>query len=99
MPDKSDIDELNENCTSKVLTIDGQKVVKFTSKINGNYIIIPIAGWYGSGKYFDWDQAYFWTRTFDSLFRSAFSVRSDVYGLLTRSTRSDCLNVRPVVKP
>ena len=99
MPDKSDIDELNENCTSKVLTIDGQKVVKFTSKINGNYIIFPIAGYYGGGKYFDWDQAYFWTRTFDSLFRSAFSVRSDVYGLLTRSTRSDCLNVRPVVKP
>lgn len=101
MPDKSDIEELNANCTNTVLTIDGQKVVKFTSKINGNYIIIPIAGWYGSGKYFDWDQAYFWTRTLDSVFVPffAFSVRSDTWGLVSGSTRSNCLNVRPVVKP
>ena len=101
MPDKSDIEELNDNCTSSVLTIDGQKVVKFTSKINGNYIIIPIAGYYGGGRYFDWDQAYFWTRTLDKVFApfSAYSVISDIWGLLCLNTRSNCINVRPVVKP
>ena len=102
MPDKSDIEELNDNCTKRELIIDGQRVVQFTSKINGNYIILPKAGWYGGGgTYFDWDEANFWTRTLDSVFVpfSAFSVRSDTWGLVSGSTRSNCLNVRPVVKP
>ena len=100
IPDKSDIEELNDNCTSRVLTIDGQKVVRYTSKINGNYITVPIAGWYAGGQYLDWDLAFFWTRTLYAMPSSiAFSARSNVWGLLTHNNRSNCLNVRPVVKP
>lgn len=102
IPDKSDIEELNDNCTSRVLTIDGQKVVRYTSKINGNYITVPIAGWYSGGQYLDWDQAFFWTRTLYDVFMPssiAYSARSNVWGLLTENNRSNCLNVRPVVKP
>ena len=100
IPDKSDIEELNDNCTSRVLTIDGQKVVRYTSKINGNYITVPIAGWYSGGQYLDWDQAFFWTRTLSAMPSSiAYSARSNVWGLLTHNNRSNCLNVRTVVKP
>ena len=98
IPDEHDIVELYDNCTKRELTIDGQKVVQFTSKINGNYIIIPMAGWYSCGRYLDWDHAWFWTRTLSG-YRNACSVRSDAGLLLTSNLRSDCLNVRPVVKP
>lgn len=101
IPDKSDIEELNDNCSSRVLTIDGQKVVRFTSKINGNYITIPIAGWYSGGRYLDWEQAYFWTRTLNTVYfpLSAYSVASNVWELLAGASRTSCYNVRPVFKP
>ena len=100
MPDKSDIEELNDNCTKRELIIDGQRVVQFTSKINGNYIILPKAGWYGGGgTYFDWDEANFWARTLDSVFRNPYCVRSVTWGLLSKNSRGVYLNVRPVVKP
>ncbi len=99
MPDQGDIVTLYENCTKSELTIDGQKVVQFTSKINGNYILIPVAGCYTGGQYMDWDYACFWTRDLNSFYGMiVHSASSEAVRLTTYNTRSDCLNVRPVVE-
>ena len=50
MPTLDDIDELLDNCTSEWTTLNGVNGRKFTSKINGNSIFLPAAGYR-----WDWD--------------------------------------------
>ena len=45
MPTKAEFDELNSNCTWQWKTINGQTGYKLTSKINGNSIFLPAAGY------------------------------------------------------
>ena len=103
IPDQQDILDLWANSDHfKEVTINGKPVLKVISKINGNYIYLPIAGLYKGGGYFDWPQAYIWSRNlFDwgDYYGAAQSLRSDSYDGSYNSYRSDCLNVRPVFKP
>ena len=103
IPDQQDILDLWANSEHfKQVTINGKQVLKVISKINGNYIYLPIAGFYGAGSYFDWPQAYIWSRNLSTLnndYGIAYSLRSDSYDGSYYDARSDCLNVRPVFKP
>lgn len=45
MPTWGDIQELLDNCTAEWTTLNGIKGVKYTSKINGNSIFLPAAGY------------------------------------------------------
>ncbi len=64
MPTLDDIKELLDNCTTEWTTLNGVNVQKLTSKINGNSIFLPAAGfrWYGglsaTGKY-----CHYWSST------------------------------------
>ena len=103
IPDQQDILDLWAHSDHfKEVTINGKPVLKVISKINGNYIYLPIAGFYGAGSYFDWPQAYIWSRnlsTLNNYYGIAYSLRSDSYDGSYYDARSDCLNVRPVFKP
>ena len=103
IPDGQDILDLWANSDHfKTVTINGKQVLKVISKINGNYIYLPIAGFYGAGRYFDWPQAYIWSRNLSTLnndYGIAYSLRSDSYDGSNSDSRSDCMNVRPVFKP
>lgn len=48
MPLTSEWQELMDNCTFSYTTINEKPVVKATSKINGNYILLPCAGYNGN---------------------------------------------------
>ena len=52
LPTKEDFQELYDNCTSEWTTIAGTPGRMFTSKINGNQIFLPAAGW----SWFDDDE-------------------------------------------
>ena len=103
IPDKQDILDLWANSDHfKEVTINGKPVLKVISKINGNYIYLPIAGFYGAGNFFDWPQAFIWSRNLNTMHNSnisAYSLRSNSYDGSYNDHRSDCLNVRPVFKP
>jgi hypothetical protein len=45
MPTKEQFKELVDNCESEVTTINGYLGRRFTSKINGNSIFMPFAGY------------------------------------------------------
>jgi hypothetical protein len=50
MPTKDQVNELVENCECEVCTLNGYRGRRFTSKINGNSIFMPFAGYiYGTG--------------------------------------------------
>lgn len=103
IPDQQDLLDLWENSDHfKQVTINGKQVLKVVSKINGNYIYLPIGGYYGGGGYFDWPQAFIWSRNLSTLnneYGTGYSLRSNSSDGSYGNKRSDCLNVRPVFKP
>ena len=64
MPTYADVNELKNNCTSEWTTFNGVYGRKYTSKVNGNSIFLPAAGYrwegnlFNTGKYGD-----YWTST------------------------------------
>ena len=64
MPTLDDIKELFDNCTNEWTTLNGVKGTKFTSKINGNSIFLPAAGyrWRG-GLDSAGEDGYYWSST------------------------------------
>ncbi|GEM_PF-1062648 len=61
LPSQYDVLELVENCKKSVYVLNGVDCVKFTSKINGAYIIIPNSGYMdGSSKTGSGTNIYLW---------------------------------------
>ncbi len=52
MPTKQEMQELIDNCSWTIITQGGHNIYKVTSKINGNYILLPTAGAYGESVRF-----------------------------------------------
>ena len=62
MPTKNDLEELFNNITHKVETLNGVKGMMFTSKINDKRLFIPFAGyWYNGSFYAIGSDAYTWS--------------------------------------
>ena len=59
IPGKANFEELKENCEVKTVTYNNVQGNMFTSKINGNKIFLPFAGWYDDKKnYYSYDGRY-----------------------------------------
>ena len=64
MPTEVDFLELIDNCTSEWTTINGVKGRKYTSKINGNSIFLPAAGYRMTGEFNSiGSYGYYWSST------------------------------------
>jgi hypothetical protein len=62
MPTKDQFKELVDNCECEVCTLNGYLGRRFTSKINGNSIFMPFAGYiYGTGLYYRGSSSYYWS--------------------------------------
>lgn len=86
MPTKEDFQELYDNCKRSWVDVKGKKGCLFTSKINGNSIFLPAAGYYygmslnGRGSY-----GYYWS--------ASFSYGSNAYRLYFSSLSVSPLNL------
>lgn len=59
IPGSAEFEELIENCEVKTVTYNNVQGNMFTSKINGNKIFLPFAGWYDDKKnYYSYDGRY-----------------------------------------
>ena len=59
IPGSANFEELIENCEVKTVTYNNVQGNMFTSKINGNKIFLPFAGWYDDKKnYYSYDGRY-----------------------------------------
>lgn len=105
-PSKADFEELLNNCDAHWITQNGKEGVKFTSRVNGNSIFLPAAGYKfferwalrsGSDKILD-----YWSSTQKD------GAQAYTYGATTGSQPRKVLNsdhipygrsIRPILKP
>jgi hypothetical protein len=67
MPTKDQFKELVDNCECEVCTLNGYLGRRFTSKINGNSIFMPFAGYiYGTGLHDRGSYGYYWSASLHS---------------------------------
>lgn len=102
MPTLDDIKELLDNCTTEWTTLNGVNGRKFISKINGNSIFLPAAGYrWGGDLGLAGERGYYWSSTrypdlsggaYDLYFYSGDAYWSDLYH------RGSGRSVRPVVR-
>ena len=101
IPTRAEWNELINNTTSEWMTVSGKKVRRFTSKKNGNRLLLPAAGYYdGTDLYKEGRFGYYWS---SSLYEGSpnyawrIYVSSDIqyvysgnryYGLSVRAVRS-----------
>ena len=65
MPTKDEFKELYYNCTSEWTAQNGVNGRLFTSKINGNSVFLPAAGfYYGTSLDYDGTYGYYWSSSF-----------------------------------
>ena len=98
MPTKEETKELNDNCTSEWVTVDGVAGRRFTSKTNGNSIFFPASGYYiGTSLYYRGTDGYAWSSSWNS---GTGAYDLDVYsnGVTPQSNnyRRNGMPVRPV---
>lgn len=105
IPKAYDIMELFENCTSEWTTLNGVNGRKFTSRINGNSIFLPAAGYRMDGelKYANLC-GYYWSSMlyptegpFDYYSRSIYFSSDDAYYDGSDHSRIYGQTVRPVI--
>lgn len=85
IPSSIDFYELFSYCTSTSEMINNQYCYKFTSNINGNYIIIPV-----------YEGEYYWTSSLQISKESAYAFTGDS---VTSNMRYKNYHIRPVCKP
>ena len=101
MPTDEQRKELADNCRQEWTTLNDVNGRKFTSKINGNCIFLPAAGYrYNSGLNNNGGNGYYWTATQYSryayqAYSLTFSTSSSGYNALGRDEGN---SVRPVAK-
>lgn len=101
MPTLDDIKELYENCPYEWTTLNGVNGYKFTSKINGNSIFLPAAGYrnYG-GLYNAGEYGLYWFGTqYPNNSGDAFALNFySGFAIWNHYERSRGYSVRPVVR-
>ena len=103
MPTSNDIKELLDNCDIEWTTLNGVNGRKFTSKINGNSIFLPAAGYRWSGDlYRAGEYGYYWssTRYLNISFYaySLYFASGSAYWLSIYCYRNYGRSVRPVAR-
>ena len=101
MPTMNDFYELLDKCTYEYTTLNGVNGNKYTSKVNGNSIFLPAAGFrWGSVGSYTGAYIYYWSsmqsRDYSALANVLFTGSASTYG---QSGRCYGLSVRPVFKP
>lgn len=61
IPGKANFEELIENCEVKTVTYNNVQGNMFTSKINGNKIFLPFAGWYDDDRNYNSYDGRYWS--------------------------------------
>ena len=101
MPTKDELEELIDNTTYEVETINGIKGMMFTSKINNNQLFIPFGGWWYNNSFLcAGSYGYVWSsQVYDSNVNGAYrlhfcscAINVDDFG------RSSAYSVRGVFK-
>ena len=102
MPTRDELEELKNpsNCTWDLITLNGKKGCRVTSKINGNSIFLPVAGYrYNSDLYYSDSYGYIWTSTLSNLSTGAYVLcfGSDHVDWFNYSFRCAGKSIRPVL--
>ena len=100
MPTKYELEELMDNTTHDVVTVNGVKGMMFTSIINSKQLFIPFAGFWYNG-YFNtlWSYACIWSSiVHTSIVSTAYSLCCNLNGDASFSNyyRSCAFSVRGV---
>ena len=100
LPTKSELEELNNNCTWTLTSQNGHKGYKVTSKKNGQSIFLPAAGYRQGGKcYNDGEFGYYRSSTpSESNTDSAYELYFDDDATVLRGLRYRGFSVRPVLE-
>ena len=99
MPSTIQFNELIANCTSEWTTLNGVKGRKFTSKINGEYVFFPAAGYHDSKVNNSGSNGYYWSSDLNLENEgkaSNLSVKNGTPGIANNS-RYFGFSVRPVI--
>ena len=90
IPTVDEFEELRDNCTLALTKVSGKWGIMFTSKINGNTLFIPNAGYYNSNEYHyvneEGGTIYYWTATW---WASNYGARVARMGLAPQSQYAD----------
>lgn len=96
MPTENEFKELRRNCDEVWTNLNGVRGKKFTSKINGNSIFLPAAGWmYYSSLAYPGELGCYWSATGRSEGVYAFLLDGGDY--YSRDGRTQGSSVRPVI--
>ena len=102
MPTKDEFEELLNNTTHKVKTINGIKGMLFTSTINGYQLFIPFAGFWWYNGFADAEtRACMWSPLVWAI-GTAYSLTCNLNGdaeITYMKFRSEACSVRGVFKP
>jgi hypothetical protein len=96
MPTAAEFDELINNCTIEKSTMNGVNGYLLTSKINGNSIFLPMAGYYNfdlaPNKHLgNRTTCYHWSA--DMMYRNTVCTNINAYNLNSRLTEDDGLTI------
>ena len=96
MPTAAEFDELINSCTIEKSTVNGVNGYLLTSKINGNSIFLPIAGYYNFDLSSDQHQGsgtilYYWSA--DMMYRNTVYTNINAYNLNSRLIEDGGLSI------
>lgn len=105
MPTETEFEELFSNCVVMYTKQNGINGCKLRSKVNGNCIFLPIAGYYENAiKHYNGLEGFYWCSTprsevaFDAYYLLLYLYSSDSNAFVTTRKRPHGLSVRPVIE-
>ncbi len=99
MPNKTEMEELYNNCTHEWITQNGVNGIKFTGS-NGNSIFLPASGKRAESQYIDKDSSgYYWSSSLSTAIYARFLLFQSSSCRMSYDWRYEGRSVRPVCSP